>query len=254
MNPVHDRAEAKQTEPFRTVSGHLALLDELGTKIASGDLAAGEVITLAGLEAELNVSRTAVREVIRVLENLGMVRSKRRVGITVLPRAEWSILDPQLIVWRMANPKERQAFFVEMSELRRGIEPEAARLAASRASMDAGLELKAMAERLQELGSQGLGAEKEFLDIDKKFHGRLLECSSNEIFGHMASLIESLLTERTYWQLQPAFPSSDAMAAHVRLADSIVRRDADGAWEAASFIVSQAEEEVRASDGEVERR
>ncbi len=223
----------------------MALLDELGTKVACGELPEGEVITLGELESELNVSRTAVREVIKVLENLGMVRSKRRVGITVQSRVSWSILDPQLIRWRMANPKERQAFFGEMSELRRGIEPEAARLAASRASRDSAMELKAMAERLQKLGSQGLGAEKEFLEMDKRFHTTLLQCSSNEIFGHMAVLVESLLTERTHWQLQPAFPSSEAMAAHVRLADSIVRRDAEGAREASSFIVSQAEEEVR---------
>lgn len=163
MATVHNRTDEYPTETPGFVPGHLALLDELGTKVASGALPEGQVITLAGLESELNASRTAVREVIKVLENLGMVRSKRRVGITVQPRTSWSILDPQLISWRMANPEERQAFFGEMSELRRGIEPEAARLAASRASRDLALQLRDMAIRMRELGSQGQGAGAEFL-------------------------------------------------------------------------------------------
>ncbi len=245
MATVHNRTDEYPTETPGFVPGHLALLDELGTKVASGALPEGQVITLAGLESELNASRTAVREVIKVLENLGMVRSKRRVGITVQPRTSWSILDPQLISWRMANPEERQAFFGEMSELRRGIEPEAARLAASRASRDLALQLRDMAIRMRELGSQGQGAGAEFLELDKRFHAQLLRCSSNEIFGHMAPLIESLLTERTHWELQPSYPSQHAMDAHVRVAECILARDATGAWEACSFIVSQAEEEVR---------
>ena len=102
-----------------------------------------------------------------------------------------------------------------------------------------------MAIRMRELGSQGQGAGAEFLELDKRFHAQLLRCSSNEIFGHMAPLIESLLTERTHWELQPSYPSQHAMDAHVRVAECILARDATGAWEACSFIVSQAEEEVR---------
>ena len=50
-----------------------ALLGELGRQIATGSRPAGTVMTLADLEAEFGVSRTLVRDVVKVLEGLGMV-------------------------------------------------------------------------------------------------------------------------------------------------------------------------------------
>ena len=109
-----------------------ALLGELGRQIATGGRPAGTVMTLADLEAEFGVSRTLVRDVVKVLEGLGMVTSRRRVGVTVEPRGSWQLLDPHVIAWRMYDAVERRHHILEISELRRSIEPEAARLAASR--------------------------------------------------------------------------------------------------------------------------
>ena len=114
-----------------------ALLGELGRQIATGSRPAGTVMTLADLEAEFGVSRTLVRDVVKVLEGLGMVTSRRRVGVTVEPRGSWQLLDPHVIAWRMYDADERRHHILEISELRRGIEPEAARLAASHAARDA---------------------------------------------------------------------------------------------------------------------
>jgi hypothetical protein len=50
------------------VEQHSGVLDRLGRSIASVDRVPGTVLTLAGLEEEFGVSRTLVREVVRVLE------------------------------------------------------------------------------------------------------------------------------------------------------------------------------------------
>ena len=220
-----------------------ALLGELGRQIATGSRPAGTVMTLADLEAEFGVSRTLVRDVVKVLEGLGMVTSRRRVGVTVEPRGSWQLLDPHVIAWRMYDADERRHHILEISELRRGIEPEAARLAASR-GLPGAQRLVELAERMRDLGVEGRGADPEFLAADIEFHELVSSLSGNEIFARLGAMVGSLLVERTHWDLQPAHPDADAVRCHIRLARAIRDGDPETAAELASFIVVQAADEV----------
>lgn len=220
-----------------------ALLGELGRQIATGSRPAGTVMTLADLEAEFGVSRTLVRDVVKVLEGLGMVTSRRRVGVTVEPRGSWQLLDPHVIAWRMYDVDERRHHILEISELRRGIEPEAARLAASR-GLPGAERLVELAERMRDLGVEGRGADPEFLAADIEFHELVSSLSGNEIFARLGAMVGSLLVERTHWDLQPAHPDADAVRCHIRLARAIRDGDPETAAESASFIVVQAADEV----------
>src|SRR5690348_1943321 len=105
---------------------HQAVLDGLGIAIASGRLTPGTVFNLEWVGAEYAASRSVVREAVRVLEAMGLVAARRRVGVTVLPRARWSVFDPQLIRWRLEEG-DRNALLVSFSQLRLGFEPVAAR-------------------------------------------------------------------------------------------------------------------------------
>jgi DNA-binding FadR family transcriptional regulator len=67
-----------------------------------------------------------------VLESMGMVASRRRLGITIQPPENWNVFDPRLIRWRL-DAGDRAAQLASLSELRRGFEPAAAALAARRA-------------------------------------------------------------------------------------------------------------------------
>ena len=100
------------------------LLTALGTSIASGAYPAGQVLTLDGVSAQHGMSRSVAREAIRVLESMGMVESRRRVGITIQPAHKWNVFDPRLIRWRL-EAGDRAAQLVSLSELRRGFEPAA---------------------------------------------------------------------------------------------------------------------------------
>jgi DNA-binding FadR family transcriptional regulator len=77
-----------------TTGLHAELLDKLWRALAPHELAAGTVLRAEELEARYGVSRTVVRETIRVLESMGMVRSRRWVGTTVEPREHWNVYDP----------------------------------------------------------------------------------------------------------------------------------------------------------------
>src|SRR5437016_13101274 len=83
---------------------HGSVLDQLGLLITSGELPAGQVLRIEQMESRFGVSRSVIRETIRVLESMGMVASRRRVGVTVAPRAAWNVFDPQIIAWRLDGP------------------------------------------------------------------------------------------------------------------------------------------------------
>ena len=80
---------------------HHAALDAIGPKSVDGVRPVGPVLTLADLEQRFTVSRTVAREIMRILESLSMVRSRRRVGITIRPRSNWNVLDPLVVGWRL---------------------------------------------------------------------------------------------------------------------------------------------------------
>ena len=85
-------------------ASHALIVDALGRRIAGGTLAEGERVTVAQLEEEFAASRTVVREAVRVLEAHGLVVSRRRVGVTVAPRAHWRNLDGAVIAWTLDGP------------------------------------------------------------------------------------------------------------------------------------------------------
>ena len=66
---------------------HARVLDLLGLAICAGDLASGSVVRIEQLQERYGVSRSVVREAIRVLASMGLVASRRRVGVQVLPAA-----------------------------------------------------------------------------------------------------------------------------------------------------------------------
>ena len=96
---------------------HSDVLETLGRRIATGELPEGRILTLADLELEHGASRTVIREAVRVLESRGMLASRRRVGITVLPHAEWDAFDAAVIRWNLAGPR-RQEQLAMLTELR----------------------------------------------------------------------------------------------------------------------------------------
>ncbi len=125
---------------------HDALLTRLGHDLVTGAIPAGAVLTMEQLEDRYGVSRTVVREVIKVLQSLGVVTSRRRVGITVQPEHAWEALSPLLVQWRLDGPGQLDQLR-EISELRHGIEPVAAGLAAQRATPEQINRLRATSSR-----------------------------------------------------------------------------------------------------------
>ncbi|SJM59188.1 Transcriptional regulator, GntR family [Agrococcus casei LMG 22410] len=224
-------------------ASHGSVLDDLGVRIASGEVAAGSVLTLAQLEEHYEVSRTVIREAVRVLEAKQMLVSRRRVGVTVQQPELWSNLDAQLIRWRLDGPQADQQI-VALTELRLAIEPTAARLMARHADPLERAQLLQLAEQLQRLGDAGQGDSDEYLDADIEFHNLILTASRNPLFSSIKETVAEMLTGRHSHGQTPANPFEDALANHVAAARMIADGDEDAAEAATRRYVEAVLSEV----------
>uniref|UniRef100_V5XDG0 GntR family transcriptional regulator n=1 Tax=Mycolicibacterium neoaurum VKM Ac-1815D TaxID=700508 RepID=V5XDG0_MYCNE len=216
---------------------HENVLTALGTAVVSGAYPAGQVINLERVSAEHAVSRSVAREAVRVLESMGMVASRRRVGITIQPPEHWNVFDPRLIRWRL-DSGDRAAQLVSLSELRRGFEPAAAALAAQRADPH---HCRIMAAAVSDMVMHGRSGDLDsYLQADKVFHRTLLEASGNEMFRALNAVVAEVLTGRTHHGMMPAAPEPEAIALHDEVARAIRLRDADGAERAMRAIIDEA--------------
>lgn len=221
---------------------HANVLDALGSRIVSGDLATGQVLTLDSVDTEYDVSRSVSREAVRVLESMGMLASRRRVGVTVLPREGWNVFDPRLIRWRL-DSDDRAAQLLSLSELRSGFEPVAAALAAERATAEQVAILARAATDMAVLGHAGdLEA---FLEADVLFHRTLLEASGNEMLRSLGDVVAEVLAGRTHHHLMPTEPKAEAIDLHEAVSRAVRNADASAARKAMQAIIDEATDAQR---------
>jgi len=229
---------------------HEDVLERLGPDLLWGELSATRDLRLELIEARYGVSRSAAREVVRVLEAMRVVSSRRRVGITVRPRVEWNVLDPRLIRWRLAGP-ERPAQLRSLSQLRTGVEPTAAALAALHATPDQCGALTAAVIGMSITGQSGdLEA---YLAHDVAFHRTLLEASGNELFAGLTDVVEEVLAGRTHHHLMPSRPEPAAIRLHGDVAEAVSARDAVRAETAMREILAEAMEAMEQASAADER-
>lgn len=197
----------------------------LGRRIVSGQHKPGETLpTEPKIQAEFGVSRTAVREAIRLLSAKGLTVSRPKIGTRVRPITEWNMLDPEVLRWQVdQNPSEE--FIQALFEMREIIEPAAASRAAERATPP----------EIERLGQATLGIESEArgspaqIRADIDFHMVLLEASRNPLMRSVGAVIRSAL-EITFSLGWRTVMAEDAIMQHRAVYEAVRRRQPDEAF------------------------
>jgi DNA-binding FadR family transcriptional regulator len=222
---------------------------EIGVRIVNGELKAGDAVPDNGLVDEPAVSRTVVREAIKVLAAKGLVDSRPKVGTRVRPRRDWNLLDPDVLAWQIeAGP---DAGFLEQAlELRRMIEPAAARLAAVRATDE---QVAALYEAYEAMAAAGDDLDA-FMEPDLRFHRLLLEACRNELLEHMNEIFTAVL--RTVFAYSSISSSAYPRAArrHRAIVKAIEARDPDSAERAVLRLIDDTKRNLASALGKSTRR
>ena len=210
----------------------------LGNQIVSGKIAPGSVITSDVLEAQFGVSRTVVREALKVLHDKGLTRARTKTGTIVLERHEWNLLDPDVISWLQASGLGRE-LVRDLEEVRASYEPWVARIAAKRrGSKDISAltnSLKKMTDAFYQEGPQSdaIG------EADAAFHQALLDATQNELMKRIGKLFIPLLKIRGD-MVRHVIDDGEFLIQHQAVLDAIVEEDADLAEAAMKVLLSHA--------------
>lgn len=205
---------------------HTYVAQELGCQILRGDLKPGD--TLPDIETLCNaydVSRTVLREAIKMLTAKGMVMSQPRVGVTVRARSHWELLDTGVMRWRISNGLEQQLIY-DILEMRRIIEPGAVEMCAAQASDQVINKLHLLYKRLEKASADEVD---NFILADAQFHTGIILAANNELLNQMVQMIEiSIITVASLTAHVPD-GRERAMPAHRAVMEACLRRDARAA-------------------------
>jgi DNA-binding FadR family transcriptional regulator len=216
------------------------VLEQIGQSIVRGDLAPGDPLPNADdWSAAHGVSRTVLREVIKVLAGKGMVESRPKIGTRIRKRSDWNFLDPDVLAWRYGATtdfEDARSLF----ELRRAIEPTAGALAAERACETEVAELERLYERME----QNVDNNERFALADLAFHQAILRMTGNELLGSLAALTETAMLISFRLSDDNPLGQRPSLPLHRRICDCIAARDAAGTSEALTKLLDMAEADV----------
>jgi GntR family galactonate operon transcriptional repressor len=193
------------------------------------------------LMAALGVSRTSLREAVKVLSAKGLLEARPRIGVRVRDREHWRLLDPSVLAWHpdlMRDPE----LIASLIEARRIIEPAAAELAARRGT----------AKDLLAIESAYLGMERSIphdlnacCEADLAFHRALIAASHNIVLKSLIGTIEAALRASFRFTTSLMKNQAKTLSVHKMVLESIRVRDTAGARTAMSRLLDVAEEDYR---------
>lgn len=211
-------------------------VDTLGRWIVNDRFPPGGIIpTEAQLVEELGISRTTVRDAIKVLSGKGLVRTARRYGTRVTQVDQWNLLDGDVIAWHRSDHPRMRRIFAETTEVRTILEPAAAALAAQRAT-DAQRKMILASARTMHPETGDVEA---LFHADCAFHVTILEATRNQVMQQMRQLILTML--RVSYEYGVMRPAHDPVtrAGHVKVAEAIANHDGPAAREAMAKMLGR---------------
>ncbi|MBF7074227.1 FadR family transcriptional regulator [Glaciecola sp. MH2013] len=212
------------------------LTHDLGIAIVNGKYPIGEGMpSEADLCVEYDVSRSSTREAVKMLSAKGLISSRPKQGIRVLPESRWNMFDTDVLTWILSS-KPSLSLLKEFTQVRFAIEPEAAALAAENATA---VQLAQIEKSLARMADADAGLDDP-LEADIEFHTSILEASGNRFFVQLSDFISTALrVSIRYTNKIKGVPGADVQK-HADIFNTIRSRDADKARDAVSTILTEA--------------
>ena len=218
-----------------------SIVQELGASIVSGVYSSDDGFPIeADLCIQFGVSRSVLREAVKMLTAKGLVGARPRQGTWIEAESNWNFLDPDVLRWLLERKFDIR-LLEEFTEVRLVIEPLAATLAAKRASEN---DLNLIRNSLARMLAAEQGDDDPY-ESDVAFHVAVLTASGNRLIGQLRELISTAL--RFSIRLTNRFKGVETanVEAHEAVADAIIARKPKAAAKAMTIIIDEAMELIK---------
>lgn len=205
------------------------LVHELGRSILQGKYKVGDKLpTEAELGETYNISRNATREAVKMLTAKGLISSRPRKGIEVMPQNKWNLFDNEVLEWILVG-KPDLYMLRHFLQLRQPVEAQAAYLAAQFATESDYDKIEDALSRMQSAEQSNDNEATHIADVD--FHKSVLNATKNPFYIRLDNFIEIALKVNLRYTKRINPVTEDEYQAHADLYAAIKSRQASNAFE-----------------------
>ncbi|MFT9493792.1 FadR/GntR family transcriptional regulator [Anaerosolibacter sp.] len=213
--------------PIKSKKVYQHVIEQIQVMVMDGTLKKGDKLPAERELAEtLGVSRTSIREALRVLEIIGTIESRQGEGNFITASMEKSLFEPLSVMFKI-----HQGTSLDILELRIIIENEAARIAAERIEQE---DMDVLNELIQALAEAK--DENESTIIDKEIHYKIAEITGNylilSVLNAISTLMESFIKEARVRIINWRKERNLLLQQHQEICASIIAKDPDRAYRA----------------------
>lgn len=209
------------------------LLDLLGRAIVAGEYEDRPIPVEKELATRHGVSRSVTREALKMLAAKGLLGTRPKLGTFLMPQESWNLFDTDVLRWILERPPSI-ALLRRFNELRAGVEPQAAALAARRADPQQRQAIRQGLERMRAAEHD----EDDPLDADLAFHVAVLRATENPFFIQFRDVVATAL--RVSSRLTNRIAGHTArIEEHAAVYHSIMAHDAAGAAENMRAVIDE---------------
>jgi GntR family galactonate operon transcriptional repressor len=175
----------------------------------------------ADLSAQLGVSRSVLRESMKVLADKGMIQMKPRAGTRARPRSEWRLLDHDILAWQ-AEVDPSFDLLRDLCEVRLAFEPTTAGFAAVRATS---AEIDDIERSLEKRAASAGGPIERIVDLELEFHDAIVAASHNPLLVELSAAIRTPIRIALTCTSRFASALELGLDAHRKVLECLRRRD-----------------------------
>ena len=211
---------------------------EIGSRIIAGVYPPGELIEgEAVLSVRYKVSRSVIRDAVKVLAGKGLLDARRGIGVRVRARDNWGLLDDDVLAWHQSLPPSLP-FLRQLMEACAIFEPKAARRAAQRAKPE---DIAAINNACSHLAEEK-GALEKYAAAEGIFHRAVMRAAHNEFLTAVEGIVYSALLMTVRF----CDPRTDdkCLPLHRQIAEAITQGNADKAESAMAALLANTEIQI----------
>lgn len=225
--------------PIQSVRVFEQVAEQIEKRILNGELRSGDRLpTERDLAEQFHVSRTAVREAMKILAQKGLVDMRPGRGTIVIDGANAAMQDSIGLVMRLRLGEVGGSD--NLVEVRGILEPEIAALAAVRATEK---EIAVMREAIRVM-DENLNNADGYIAADNRFHEALAQATQNALIIILVQSIVNLLSEQRKQIFQVEGGPQRGQIHHKRILENVIQREPEAARAAMRSHLQQVREDV----------